>query len=66
VRRRFLSLLALLGGALAGFALLRRAGGGQREHVDLYYEDGSLVSLSELEGARLLALAKEALQAARG
>jgi hypothetical protein len=65
MRRRFLSLLALAGGALAGFALLRRAGSGQREHVDLYYEDGSLVSLNELEGARLLALAKDALHAGR-
>ena len=65
MRRRFLSLLALVVGALAGFAFLRRAGGGQREHVDLYYDDGSLVSLNELEGARLLTLAKEALQAGR-
>ena len=63
--RRLLSLLALIGGALAGIALLRRAGGGHRERVDLYYDDGSLVSLTELEGARLLALAREALQAAR-
>jgi hypothetical protein len=65
MRRRLLSLIALLGGALAGFALLRRAGGGQREHVDLYYDDGSLVSLNEIEGARLLALAKETLRLAR-
>jgi hypothetical protein len=65
MRRRLLSLLALLVGALAGFALLRRAGSGHRERVDLYYDDGSLVSLNEIEGARLLALAKEALQAAR-
>ena len=63
--RKFLSFLALLAGALAGFALLRRAGGGRRERIDLYYDDGSLVSLNEIEGARLLALAKEALQAAR-
>ena len=65
MRRRLLSLIALIGGALAGFALLRRAGGGQREHVDLYYDDGSLVSLTDIEGARLLALAKEALRLAR-
>ena len=63
--RRFLSLLALVAGALAGFALLRRAGGGHRDRVDLYYDDGTLVSLNEMEGARLLALAKDALQAAR-
>jgi hypothetical protein len=65
VRRRLLSFLALLGGALAGFALLRRAGTRHHDRIDLYYDDGSLVSLNEIEGARLLELAKEALQAAR-
>ena len=62
MRRRLLALLALLGGALAGFALLRRAGAGRRERVDLYYDDGSLVSLDEHEGAALLALARDALR----
>jgi len=63
VRRRLLALAALLGGAFAGFALFRRAGGGRRERVDLYYEDGSLVSLNDVEGSALLEIAREALRA---
>jgi hypothetical protein len=63
VRRRLLALAALLGGAFAGFALFRRAGGGRRERVDLYYEDGSLVSLNDVEGAALLEIARGALRA---
>jgi hypothetical protein len=63
LRRKLLALAALLGGAFAGFALFRRAGGGRRERVDLYYEDGSLVSLNELEGATLLDIARDALRA---
>jgi hypothetical protein len=63
VRRKLLALAALLGGAFAGFALFRRAGGGRRERVDLYYEDGSLVSLNDVEGAALLEIAREALRA---
>jgi hypothetical protein len=63
MRRKLVALLALLGGAFAGFALFRRAGGGRRERVDLYYDDGSLVSLDEHEGAQLLAIARSALRA---
>jgi hypothetical protein len=62
VRRKLLALAALLGGVFAGFALLRRAGGGRRERVDLYYEDGSLVTLTESDGAPLLAIARGALR----
>jgi hypothetical protein len=63
VRRKLLALAALLGGAFAGFALFRRAGGGRRGCVDLYYRDGSLVSLNDVEGAALLEIAREALRA---
>ena len=66
MRRKLLALVALLSGALTGFAILRRVGSGRRERVDLYYGDGSLVTLNEAEGARLLDLAREALRAARG
>ena len=65
MRRRAFALLALLAGAFAGFAAFRRAAGGRRQRVDLYYDDGSLVSLNEVEGARLLSLARDALRAAR-
>lgn len=68
MRRRLLPLLALLGVWAAGIALLRRTAGGRRERVDLYFEDGSMQSLSNgaLEAARLLPLARAALTAARG
>jgi hypothetical protein len=63
-----LPLLALLGAWAAGIALLRRTTGGRRERVDLYFEDGSMQSLSNgaPEAARLLPLARAALAAARG
>jgi hypothetical protein len=68
MRRRLLPLLALLGAWAAGIALLRRTTGGRRERVDLYFEDGSMQSLSNgaPEAARLLPLARAALNAARG
>jgi hypothetical protein len=67
MRRKLLALVALLGAWVAGMALLRRTAGGRRERVDLYFEDGSMQSLSEgtTEAARLLPLAHEALRAAR-
>jgi len=65
VRRRLVALGALLGGALAGLAIFRRTRGGPRERVDLYLEDGSLVTLTEYEAAPLLELARTALHAAR-
>jgi len=50
---------------MAGLAIFRRARGGPRERVDLYLEDGSLVTLNEHEAAPLLELARSALHAAR-
>jgi hypothetical protein len=68
MRRRLLPLLALLGAWAAGIALLRRTTGRRRERVDLYFEDGSMQSFSNgaPEAARLLPLARAALDAARG
>jgi hypothetical protein len=68
MRRRLLPILALLGVWAAGIALLRRTTGARRERVDLYFEDGSMQSLSNgaPEAARLLPLARAALTAARG
>ena len=65
MRRRLVALGALLGGIVAGLAIFRRARGGPRERVDLYLEDGSLVTLNEHEAAPLLEVARNALQAAR-
>jgi len=64
-RRRLLAFL-LGAGSLLGIGLYARRGRA-RERVDLYFEDGSLVSLggASPEAARLLPLAHDALRAAR-
>ena len=66
--RKLVALGALVAGWAVGIALLRRTAGSRRERVDLYYEDGSMQSISEgaPEAARLLPLARSALSAARG
>jgi hypothetical protein len=66
MRRSAAALLGVAGGLLAGAAFIRRRGIRQ-ERVDLYYEDGSMVSLTNgsPDAARLLPLAREILQRAR-
>jgi len=63
MRRSAATFLGLAGGVLAGAAFIRRRGVRQ-ERVDLYYEDGSMVSLANgsADAARLLPLAREILQ----
>ena len=65
--RRLLGLGALVGFALAVASFIRRGAGRRRERVDLYYDDGSMVSLPDgsPESERLLALGRDALRAAR-
>jgi hypothetical protein len=41
------------------------SGDHRRTRVDLYYDDGSLVSLPDAEAAPLLDVAREALRATR-
>jgi hypothetical protein len=64
---RRLSVLAGLAAGIGATVLARRRREARRERVDLYYSDGSMVSLDgdAPEGERLLALAREALAAAR-
>jgi acetyl-CoA carboxylase carboxyltransferase component len=66
--RRLLGVFALAGGAVAGLALLRRGRSAARERVDLYFDDGSMVSFASTtsEAARLLPLARRVLASARG
>jgi hypothetical protein len=66
MRRSVAVVLGILGGMLAGAAFLRRQGA-QRDRVDLYYEDGSMLSLTDgSPGAdRLLPLAREIIRQAR-
>jgi hypothetical protein len=66
-RRRLLTGFALAAGSLAGTILFRRRGRRRRDRIDLYYEDGSMVSLAEAspEAAALLPAARQVLAAGR-
>jgi len=68
--RNTLAALGLAAGAAAAAAaaLWLRRGGAPREHVDLYFADGSMVSFvpGSPEGDRLLPIARRVLAAARG
>ena len=66
-KRRFLSTFLLALGTLAGAIAYRRRFARREERVDVYYEDGSMVSLAEgsAEAERLLPLARDVLDAAR-
>jgi hypothetical protein len=66
--RNVFGLLGLVAGAAGGAALWLRRGGAPREHVDLYFADGSMVSFApgSPEGDRLLPIARRVLAAARG
>lgn len=68
MKRRLLAVLALIAGWFVGITLYRRAAGRHRERVDLYFDDGSMLSVGDgtAEAARLLPLARDALHAARG
>jgi hypothetical protein len=65
--RRLFGFLILVGVAFAGLVVYRRRFASRRERVDLYYEDGSLVSLEQgANGASgVLPLASDVLRAAR-
>jgi hypothetical protein len=66
MRRSAAALLGTAAGMLAGAAFLRRRTV-HRERIDLYYEDGSMISLAvgSPEAERLLPLAREILRSAR-
>jgi hypothetical protein len=57
------------GAALAGaIVFVRTKTAVEREHVDVYFADGSMISLDpgSADGDRLLPLARRAIAAARG
>jgi hypothetical protein len=61
-RPRTLPLLAALGALAAALAFVLRGLGRRRERVDLYFDDGSLLSLEDgAQAARLLEIARSAL-----
>ena len=66
MRRSAALAVGVLGGMVAGAAFVRRQAA-QRDRVDLYYDDGSMFSLTNgAPGAdRLLHLAREILRTAQ-
>jgi hypothetical protein len=66
MRRSVAATLGVLGGLLAGAAFIRRQAA-HRERADLYYEDGSMLSLTNGSpgGERLLPLAREVIRKAQ-
>ena len=62
MRRRAVALGILLAGAFGALALVRRSRGARVERVDLFYADGERVTLTDVEAAPLLVLARDALQ----
>lgn len=67
MRRKLLGLLGFGTGLLAGSVLYRRSFGRRRERIDVYFDDGSMVSYTDgsPEAEKLLAVARSALGAAR-
>ena len=66
MRRSVAALLGILGGMLAGAAYIRRRTANS-EHADLYYEDGSMLSIDNgsAEAERLFPLAREVIRSSR-
>ena len=67
MRPKALVLAGFVTGVVAGTVLYRRGSQGRRERVDLYFDDGSMVSLGDgSAGAdRLLPIARSVLTASR-
>jgi hypothetical protein len=66
-RRKVLTGVVLATGSLAGAILFRRRSARRRDRVDVYFEDGSMVSLSDgsPEASTVLPLARRALETVR-
>ena len=66
-RRKVVAGVALVAGSLAGAVAFRRRSARRRERVDVYFEDGSMVSLADdsPEASTVLPLARRALETAR-
>jgi len=67
MRRKLLALLGFVTGLLVGSVLYRRTFGRRSERVDVYFDDGSMVTFPETspEAEELLAIAHGALTAVR-
>ena len=67
MRRKVLALLGFGTGLVAGSMVYRRSFGRRRERVDVYFDDGSMVTFAEgsPEAEKLLSVARSALTTAR-
>lgn len=67
MKKRLLALLGFATGILAGSVVFRRQFGKRKDRVEVYFDDGSMVSYVEgsPEATSLLEPAREALAAAR-
>ena len=68
MKRRVLALLGFATGVFAGSVVFRRQFGKHRDRVDVYFDDGAMVSYVDgaPEAATLLDAARDALHAVRG
>jgi hypothetical protein len=66
-RRKVVMGVVLAVGSLAGVVALRRRSSRRRDRVDVYFEDGSMVSLSDgaPEASTVLPLARRVLETTR-
>ncbi|HEY3544212.1 MAG TPA: hypothetical protein VGK79_16880 [Gaiellaceae bacterium] len=67
MKRRLLGLLGFATGILAGTVVLRRRFRTQRDRVEVYFDDGAMISYVDgaPEAATLLDAARDALRAVR-
>jgi hypothetical protein len=67
VTRRFLAALGFASGVVAGSVIFRRSFARPRDRVDIYFDDGSMVSfvVGSPEAEKLLPIAGRVLSAAR-
>lgn len=66
-KRKFLGMLGFGTGVFAGSVLVRRSTRRRKDRVDLYFDDGSMLSLVEgsPEAEKLLAVTRDVISAAR-
>ena len=66
MKRKFFALLGFGTGIFAGSVLFRRSFARRRDRVDVYFDDGSMVSFVEgsAEADKLIPVARDALAAA--
>ena len=67
MKRRLLTLVGFVLGVLVTTVVYRRSAGRRRDRLDVYFDDGSMVSFVEgsSEAERLLPVARELLTTAR-